>query len=261
MSAMLELRNESARVVVDTANGGRLASMQLFGREILVTHADNPLHWGSYPMAPWAGRTRRGRFTHAEEQFQLPITLAPHAIHGTVWNRPWTQIDDNTLTIPLGSDWPFAGRAEQRFFLEDNRLRLQLTLYADDQPYPASLGWHPFFLRNVGEGSDATLSFEALSMYDVDDEQISTGTLIDPTAGPWDACFTNIRSQPVIDWRGFLSLSLRSDLDHWVVYDLLAHALCVEPMSGPPNALNLAPRIVSPGAPLVGEFELSWKRH
>ncbi len=40
-----------------------------------------------------------------------------------------------------------------------------------------------------------------------------------------------------------------------------AHAICVEPLSGPPDALNIAPRLVEPGKPLVGEFRFAWQEY
>ncbi len=46
----------------------------------------------------------------------------------------------------------------------------------------------------------------------------------------------------------------------WVVYDEPQHALCIEPMTGPPDALNLAQVVVSPEHPLVAEAHLEWLR-
>ena len=257
---MMELASEQARVRIDPARGGRLASLQVFGRELLVGPVDNPLHWGSYPMAPWAGRLRHGRFRYDGREYRLPVNLPPHAIHGTVWGRPWEQTGDTTLAISLGDDWPFAGRVEQRFCLDAERLRLELAVYATDRPFPASIGWHPYFLRELGTGARAELTFSADAVYADDQEQIPTGALIPPPPGPWDCCFTQVRGEPRIRWPGFLELALHSDLDHWVIFDRLQHALCVEPLSGPPDALNLCPRLVTPQRPLTGTFIMHWSR-
>ncbi len=54
-------------------------------------------------------------------------------------------------------------------------------------------------------------------------------------------------------------LSLQANVSHWVVYDEPAHALCVEPQTGPPDALNGAPELVVPGTPLVAELRLAWR--
>ena len=47
-------------------------------------------------------------------------------------------------------------------------------------------------------------------------------------------------------------------MDHWVVYERAERGLCVEAMTGPPNALNLGPRIVTPERPLHALFEWAW---
>lgn len=266
---MIELKQGAARVLIDPEAGGRLASLQLYGRELLVARTTNPLHWGCYPMAPWAGRVRDGRFTFEDVEHALPLTMAPHAIHGTAWDRAWKvdrssrETDEETscsLQIGLGDDWPFAGRARQRIQLLEDCLRLELTVHAHAEPFPASIGWHPWFRRDLGEGGSAALSFDAEAMYAVDAQQIPTGELRTPTPGPWDDCFCGVETEPELRWRGFLALTLHSSLDHWVVYDQPEHALCVEPMSGPPNALNGQPRAVTPELPLSGVFEMHWRR-
>jgi galactose mutarotase-like enzyme len=43
-----------------------------------------------------------------------------------------------------------------------------------------------------------------------------------------------------------------------VVYTEPETALCVEPQSGPPDALSLAPHIVTPGTPLVAHATFDW---
>jgi galactose mutarotase-like enzyme len=56
-------------VRVDRARGARLASLVVHGHELLVQpetgrrgRPSDPLLSGCYPMAPFAGRTRGGRF-------------------------------------------------------------------------------------------------------------------------------------------------------------------------------------------------------
>ncbi len=59
------------------------------GRELLVTEAIGPMATGSFPMAPYAGRIRDARFAFRGQSYDLPATMPPHAIHGTVYDRPW----------------------------------------------------------------------------------------------------------------------------------------------------------------------------
>lgn len=72
----LVLEAADARLVVRTAAGGRLGSVTVGNRELLVTSsADGTFSWGSYPMTPWAGRVRHGRFAFAGREHTLPIAM------------------------------------------------------------------------------------------------------------------------------------------------------------------------------------------
>ena len=248
----MELSASAVRVSVDERNGGRLSSIQLRGHELLVTESKDPMGWGSYPMIPWAGRIRKGRFTFRGGEYQLPINMAPHSIHGTCFTRQWDVNEDGTLGIELGRSWPFGGSAIQRFDLNRDRLICTIEVHNDIRSMPASIGWHPWFRRPV------SLSFAATKMYVRDDEYIPSGELITPPSGPWDDCFTGVLAPPRLIWPGGPTVTLTSSCDHWVVYDQPTHAVCVEPQTGPPDAFNLAPEIIEPGKPLIASMTYSW---
>ena len=61
-------------------------------------------------------------------------------------HRRWALAGESTIATELGPDWPFRGRAVQRFELGADHLTCRLELHADE-PMPASIGWHPYFLR------------------------------------------------------------------------------------------------------------------
>lgn len=248
-----------ARVRVDPEAGGRIASIEVAGLELLVPRNDDDLRWGCYPMAPFTGRTRNARFAHRGVEYALPVNFPPHAIHGTTFYRAWRREADAAIDIDLGSEWPFAGRARQVFTLKPDGLVARLEVHAQDEPFPASLGWHPWFRRELGRGEPAELSFRARSMYERDAEGIPSGRLMAPPEGPFDDCFTDLEEEPVMRWAGALRVKLSSSADHWVVYDEPAHAICVEPCTGPPNSLNGRPTIVAPDEPLAAEFRIEWE--
>jgi len=260
---------------IDPRWGARLAQLSIAGLDVLVPAAENPLHWGCYTMAPWAGRVRRCDCHHDGIHHQLPLRLPPHAIHGTTLDREWRVEEERdaghraTRTadadcaharygVELGADWPWPGYARQTIALHEDHLEWVLEVGAHETPFPASLGWHPWFQRKLARGAALEIEFEAESVYVSDDEGIPTGALATPGQGPFDDCFTGVRRPPRLHWPGALRVELRSDCDHWVVYDEPTHAACVEPLSGPPDALNLAPRIVEPGRPLTRRFALHW---
>jgi aldose 1-epimerase len=254
---MLELRQGDIRVVLDPAGGGRVVSFTVDGVHLLRTPKDDPggTHWGSFVMAPWAGRTRDGRFTFDGVDHQLEINSGAHSIHGTVRERPWTveEADPRRVRIscPFGPGWPFDGWAEQVIVVHDDRVELELSMHAAAFPTPVVGGWHPWWQRRLGDAA-AELELPAASMYVRDAEGIAVPEkLSPPPPGPWDDCFTDLSGPPVLRWPGVLELAVESDCPCVVVYDEPVDAICVEPQSGPPDALNHAPDLAEPGQPVV----------
>ncbi|MEM7338265.1 MAG: aldose 1-epimerase [Actinomycetota bacterium] len=254
---MLSFTSATAQADVDVEQGGRLASLRIDGRELLVQPEADPMRWGSYPMVPFAGRIRRGQFSMNGVTHELPRNLEPHAIHGYGYTSPWTVVDDTTIEWIFGPPWPFAGRARQRFALDDSSLRITMDVDAADAQ-PLMMGWHPWFRRDIGAGELLQLSFGPARMYELDAEAIPTGTLISPPPGPWDNCFTALAADPVLRWGSALTVRLSSSADHWVVYDEPTHAVCVEPQTDAPNAVNRGRTMVDAGTTTSIDLTLSW---
>lgn len=252
------IASETARAVIDPTAGCRLTSLQVHGHEVLVTEGSDPIMWGSYPMAPWAGRLRDGRFLFAGREYQMPPNLGPHALHGTVFTQNWQREDEASYSTRLEPPWPFSGLVRQRFELADDHFHLTLEVHADDVPMPAACGWHPWFRRRVGpvEGS---IDFEAEFMELRDDAGIPSGERIPPPPGPWDDCFGGLSYPAVVRWPGVLSLEVESSCDYLVVFTEQQDAFCVEPQTAPPNSLNDSPYVVEPGIPLIATTSWSWQ--
>jgi aldose 1-epimerase len=260
MNDSLLLGNADCRVRVDAARGGRIASLCVYGEELLVGAGGDPLAWGSYPLAPWAGRLRGGRFCFEGREYRMPCDSGAHAIHGTMFRRGWQIVAGDTLRIELQPGWPFDGFALQRFRLHDNALEVRLELHARTRPYPASAGFHPWFLRRLRHGAPLALDLGATQRIVLDSEGLPTGARAAPETATGDDCFIGLHREPCLRWPGALRLWLSSNHAHWVVYEHPAHAVCVEPWTAPPDALNGTPALVRPGAPLVLEMRLRWER-
>jgi aldose 1-epimerase len=264
---LLVLEAGGARLEIDPATGGRMGSLGIDGSELLARTGTDPISWGSYPLVPYAGRIRDGAFDFRGRHVELPRNLPPHAAHGTVLDRPWSVIDDRTISIDLGPDWPFAGRVTQVFELGADELTTSLVLEADE-PMPGAVGWHPWFPRRLAGSAShpapasapAVLRFDAGRMFVRDAAGIPTGELVEPTARPWDDCFTDVRSAPTLTWPGILRLEISSSCDYWVVYDEPADTICIEPQSSPPNFVHIDPVVVMPGRPLTATMTWRWQR-
>ena len=259
---LIELSTDALRVEVAPQAGGRIAQISCDGLDWLCGHApgnEAAIAWGSYPMLPWAGRVRHGRFEFDGRVVQLPLNLGAHAVHGVGFVLPW-QVQaqsaatlEMSLQLPRDARWPFGGRANQRIAITQRTLRLELSLTAEELAMPRPvLGWHPWFVK------PERLDFLPTHCYPRDEQGIATRPLVEPPWGsPWDDCFIN--SRPVELGRVGRTLRLTADCNHWVVYDERAYSTCVEPQSGPPDAFNLEPgRRLASGETVTAWCHLEW---
>lgn len=256
---MTILKSGNASLNIDLKHGARISTLHIGDLQLLVPQESNPFHWGCFPLAPWTGRLRKGRFQFDGASYQMPLNMGPDAIHGTTYNRVWRQLgDDPIFETQLVPHWPFPGRVVQKFELADNSLTLTLEVHCEKQPFPAACGWHPWFQRRLSRGGEAQLDFKPGMMYHRDEDHITDGPLENPRPGPWDDCFKDTAQPITLTWPKALKLSMTSDTNHWVVYNMPEHALCVEPMTGPPDALNIEPVLVTPDRPLIARTRWRW---
>jgi aldose 1-epimerase len=177
---------------------------------------------------------------------------------------PWEVLETGLahaeLGVDLGSPWPFAGRVVQRLSLQEDRLSAALVLTAEED-MPVTLGFHPWFPRHLSRGGAVTVGIEGGRQYERGPDQLPTGRIIGPTPAPWDDCFVGFDAPPRLTWPGALELELTSSRDHWVLFTELEDAVCVEPQTGPSDAIRLGVADVLPaGQELVLELVLAWTR-
>jgi aldose 1-epimerase len=239
--------------------GGRIAQIRFDGVEQLVGPEDGDpamIAWGSYPMAPWAGRVRDGRFDFEGRRYRVPLNLGNHAVHGIAFGLSWrveaqsSRHVELTLQLPEDRHWPFGGALRQHLEAGERSLRMEMSATAGKHSMPVVIGWHPWFRK------PDRVAFSPSLMYPTDADGISTSPPVAPSRGPWDHCFLN--RKPVHLHRGGQVLRLTSDCSHWVVYDQTPHATCIEPQSGPPDAFNLDPVALAPGEALGAWFLIEW---
>lgn len=250
----LQSPNQIVAALVYPEFGARIGSLIMKDQEIFITEAENgdPLSWGCYPMAPYAGRVRDATLHFAGDQYSLRQNMMPHAIHGTVFDRSWEVISSTpsttVLETELGSEWPFKGIVQHRIEVSDNEIALQLTVSAL-QPMPVQVGWHPWFVKP----DYSSLRFAAMLLRD--SAGISTEERVPQPSGPVDDCFID-PEKPLTITIGSVRVMLTSDCSHWVLYDMPAHATCIEPQSGPPNCINDRPYVLPAGSRLTKNFTI-----
>jgi aldose 1-epimerase len=249
-----------AEVRVSPANGGRISGLKVGSLELL---RQGP-RYGCFPMVPWCGRIRDGRFLDGGTVRQMPLNSPPHAIHGTARDGAWrtarVTADEAVITYELTDPWPHPGRVTQVVALTEDGLTLTMSVEAYGDSFPAQLGWHPWFNRNL-DGVGVELDFKPAWQEERGADHLPTGNRIDPRPGPWDDCFGMPGGVDVtLTWPDRLELKVAGRQEWVVVYDEQTEAVCVEPQTGPPNGLNTHPRLVTPLEPLEASTTWSWRR-
>jgi aldose 1-epimerase len=146
----------------------------------------------------------------------------------------------------------------QELVLHDGGLDARLVLTAGDEQ-PVTLGLHPWFARRLARGGQLQLDVRPLRQYQRDETGLPTGALTDPLPRPWDDCFAGLAAPPRLVWPGALELELDSGTDHWVVFDERPDVVCVEPQTGPPDAVRLGRAdVVRAGDELALGLGLRW---
>ncbi|MFD5623528.1 aldose 1-epimerase [Streptomyces yangpuensis] len=255
-----QLSAGGTEVTVDQENGCRIGSLRIDGTELL---RQGP-RYGSFPMVPWCGRMKDGRFHNGATVHQMPLDHPPHALHGfgrdARWRPAGATATEAAFTYDLVDPWPVPGRVTQVVALTEDSLTLTMGVETYGDSFPAQAGWHPWFLRNLG-GQDVEISFDPAWQLERGADHLPTGNRIDRKPGPWDDCFAMPDGVDVtLTWPGALELRITSRSEWVVVYDQEDEAVCVEPQSGPPNGINTAPRLVTPVDPLEVTTTWTWRR-
>ncbi|CAL9517052.1 MULTISPECIES: aldose 1-epimerase [Streptomyces] len=252
-----------AEATVLPGNGGRIGGLRVGGTELLRQGE----RYGCFPMVPWCGRIRDGRFRDGAVEHQMPLNSPPHAIHGTARDAAWrtarVTADEAVLTYDLVDPWPYPGRVTQVVALAEDGLTLSMSVETYESSFPAQIGWHPWFNRTLdGEnGTGVEIAFDPAWQEERGADHLPTGNRVEPKPGPWDDCFGMPDGVDVtLTWPGRLELKVTSREQWVVVYDEQEAAVCVEPQTGPPNGLNTLPRLVTPLEPLEATTTWRWTR-
>ncbi|TSD58408.1 aldose 1-epimerase [Aeromicrobium piscarium] len=248
-----------AEAVVDADDGCRLVSLRVGGHELLVTRGRRPWWYGGFVMAPWAGRLRGGVARHDGRERRFPVLGDGHSSHGLVHSTAWESDGEGRWHTTVSADeWLGALTLRQAVRLRPDGLLLELSAEATEAEVPVTLGWHPWFRREVA-GRSVEVGLPSESILAKDDAGIQTSERVPAGDGPYNDAFVGHDGAAVIRWPGVLDLRLRSDAPVLLVYDADPAGVCVEPQTGPPDEVNGAsPRTTRPGEPVSLRVEIGW---
>ena len=227
------------QLAIDLDAGARIASLKWRELEFTIPFRGGIADYGWYAMAPWAGRIKDGLITSLTAgQVQLPTVLdPPNALHGFGLTSSWQEIGPGRSLLHLPK--PYGGATvEQTIEVLDDAIRWSLEYDANGCDFPAWMGMHPWFARDLGVGGSAELEFSAGKMLKRVDG-LPNGEIISPTPQPWDDAFTDVRGTPAVIYEDVVRIDIESDAPWWVVYNEDPEGICVEPQTAPPDAANL----------------------
>lgn len=241
--------------------GGMITALRYRGLDVLrpmPPGTDDPLQSACFPLAPYCNRIRDGRFRFGGREVTLAPNFLPepHTLHGLSWHRPWTvesQAESKCVLVDDydgRGDWPWAYRAQQRVRLGPKGCAITLVLInRSDTPMPAGIGLHPYFRRRP----ETEVRFAADHVLLAGADPLPTGvTAPADHFGDW-AAGSRLPAETVdhcfVGWQG--SATVHDDLGTiTVTADGAPHlhlyapadgsALCLEPVSHTPDALNRA---------------------
>ena len=250
----LELRAGPLHCVVEPGLGGCIAGLWLHGEAVLRSPPAGTLtsarQAGSYALVPFSNRI--GGATLSWQGTQHPLVRnngdEPHAIHGVGWQRPWSVLESDERFAMLAYEhradpsWPFAFDCSQTLRLSDDRLEMTLALTnQSDQPAPAGLGWHPYFVKR----SRSRIAFSASGRWEMGDDKLPT--VRKPARGlDADCAFLDV-DHCYDGWDGVAHLRdevmhvrVTSDLTRLVAFtNDTRDYVAIEPVSHVNNAVNL----------------------
>lgn len=147
----------------------------------------------SAKLTPFPNRVNNGRYTFMGKHYQLPINFAAqqHAIHGLVYNLPFTHtgsnLSANSASVILQlhyngslSGYPFPFLLQLQYLLQEHNQFTCTTTFTNTgtQPLPFADGWHPYFTLGNQPVNRLLLRLPACLELQTNQLQIPTGQLL-----------------------------------------------------------------------------------
>lgn len=258
---MIAVRAGAHALEIDPDLGARVVSWRSYGEQLLVTSGPDPVEYGMYAMAPWAGRLRGNRVGFGGSEVVLPATYGEWALHGTLLASPVTSLTveqsaDRALVVAEFEQhrgWPWPMSVQLTYALDVAGLSTTIRVCGSAEAFPVVVGWHPWFRRRLSWGEACVWSMDAEGILERGPDHLPTGVMlpVDRVLGPFDDAFRVPSGCARLEWPDSLAIDVSGDADWFVVYDQPEDSVCLEPQSGPPDGLRSAEdqRIVTPGEP------------
>jgi aldose 1-epimerase len=239
----------------------------------------------SFPMLPYAGRLRGGRFDFEGRSICYPLNAQPerNSSHGDGFTRIWrlSCLERSRAVmelVPVDSA-PIQYRCTQVIELSDHRLEVRMTVTnIENRRIPLGIGLHPYFAHRA----DAILTARLPVQWHWDEELMPTEATPNARACEFDSGIQALRlpvAAQYADWDGQVlvewprhgvraKLTTQPALEHVVVWAPAGEDFfCFEPINHATDSFNLCavhpemrPRILNPQECFEQTFALEIQR-
>jgi len=265
--------------------GAPLHRVRAFGHDIMRTppdpsmHRADPFFWGGYVMAPWCNPVEPDVMEIGGRRVELGVNFRDGtAIHGQVYVAPWSDAGgEGQYAIRAGGDgWPWPYEVGARYSVASATLRMELRVTnLADEPMPAGIGIHPWFLRPIEVAIHAASVYPSNMATEAEPEPV-TGALDLRTLAPMpddlDGCWADLDDPAVVTrWPGLgLTMRMHAGATSPVIVAASPRdvdAVAIEPETHAPQAIRrlrgnepLGLEWLAPGASLVLDSSLVFER-
>jgi aldose 1-epimerase len=204
---LLTLQNSSWQVGILPTTGASVAFGRIAdgsGGWVDVFRPTDPSAYGiaedtaSYVLSPWSNRIRSGLLKFRGKTYQVARSGNDGtAIHGTARSYPWRVVESDATHVVLaftsaevfGANFPWRFSTELVYALDGGRFTTTTTVTnADDEPFPAGFGHHPYFLRGLaGHDDEVRLRIPCTQQFQL------------------EGCMASAAPVPVEEWLDFTS--------------------------------------------------------
>jgi aldose 1-epimerase len=274
----LENSDTSTAAIISLEQGGRLQELTLLGENIIKEIPDFNYKdsYASAVLFPFASRIENGKYTFKNTKFQLDCNeKGLNALHGLVYNKKFEivhtieSINDASVTIAYQEleeslGFPFKYNIQLTYTLTNDELSLSVTIKNTDiNPFPFTLGWHPYFFTDDLQNS--SLSFKSDQKIKFDENLITQKVIDEKTEKEFkiekkqlDDCFI-LNSNTI----GFKTPNYQLEISTNQIKNYVQlytpenlPLIAIEPMTGVSNSFNngIGLQVLQPNT----SFSLKW---
>lgn len=261
--SILEIKgnDDESHAKLNLENGGSLMELRL--DNFMIIKDLSPLMYentfASSILFPFASRIKNGEYMFLNALYKLPINEVEkqNALHGLVYNKTFKVIAQSTtnnkgqVTLEYKQEeiingFPFKFSLQLIYVLTKDNLTLEIKVKnQDNQSFPFSIGWHPYFCSSDLYQSSVTLNSH--KKIEFDENEIAVSEVENCNVGEikienkrFDDCFVLNDSKVQFKTPDFtLNIDSSSDENYLLVYTINEeNVIAIEPLNAAPNCFN-----------------------